>query len=136
MNIYFISNHLRVIFDQCLKLQLGLDAISNQKILNCIYQISIHEEKCICLFTFSCWYKLGVQLLFLFFLLNFWFPLNNSILCMNQKYWNFLSHIRSIKSYKHPLNKYCHRSRDQLDLRKNWSSLYRDIHRALVYAPT
>ena len=36
------EDDLRVIFDQCPKFQLGLDALSNQKILNGVYGICMY----------------------------------------------------------------------------------------------
>ena len=37
------DDKLRVIIDQCPKLHLGLDALSNQKILNCIYELRTYR---------------------------------------------------------------------------------------------
>ena len=53
---------------------------------------------------------------------------------MHQEYWNFLLHIESIKTNKRPLNSYCHRSKDLIELRKNKSILFQDIHPTLQYA--
>jgi hypothetical protein len=38
------ENDLRVIFDQWPKLHLGLDALSNQKILNGVYYLSTKDQ--------------------------------------------------------------------------------------------